>query len=169
MKTILRLLCLIAGVAALWGCSASKEAVKGASASVESKSLYLQALTALESGNFKIKAEEFYFSENGTSWVKTSEESYVTMQNGRISIHYALDLFPDADQLDRLNIEEHGGIERLQTGRQEVKFLVKIVKTNPSWLNQNLLITLHKGSDKCFVQLDGGPLRFRGYVSISKQ
>lgn len=151
MRKLLRQLPLLALVIVLSSCQVKKQMADNPS--VKSEILYQQALKALDEGMFIIEGEEFYFPSVKRP-VKISRGSYISMQNPKAVINFTPDVFPkypwtwliiedNAAQLTKGKTKKNG----------DLQFHLK-VEGNQEWLRRNILITLYKGTNECFVRVN---------------
>lgn len=119
---------------------------------VESQILYQQAIKALENQQFVIQASELYpFRKKKT--VITTPGSYISMNNYQAVIYFTPDVFP-GDPWTYLSIKDDASkmttIKEKKNGDRQ--YIIK-VNSDREWLRREVLITLYKNTNKCFVQV----------------
>lgn len=151
MKKIIQLLLLLLVVAG-GGCATQKQA--GKSDKAEAGALaHRQALEALESRMFIIKADEF-FLKPGKAPIR-SPGSYIYFQ-GNTGVRRFEQKVMYYSSYDRLYIEDHAAEirkERVQKNGN-VEYALKIKKED-SMMTGWMLLTLYANSNRCMVILDG--------------
>ena len=139
----------------LTGCAATKSASAPEPRSVDgdaaSAALHEQALRALDARMFVIKGDEFYLPGDKIP-VKQSPDSYISMQGTHAVIRLSPNLFPRSTWRT-LNIEDDAAemtlLKRKRSGDLEV------------------IVTLYKGSNKCFVRINKDLNRRSHYLNFT--
>ena len=122
-----------------------------------------QAVQALESGSFIIRAEEFYFMDGKP--MKSSPDTYISMNNGWGVAHYSPDLFPEIDLMYLEDTNDHAKISKGITRKNgDTEFTMEI-GSSPYKRSQKIVITLYGNTNKCFVTANlGHAAKFSGLV-----
>ena len=142
----------------LAGCAATKSASAPEPRSVDgdaaSAALHEQALRALDARMFVIKGDEFYLPGDKIP-VKQSPDSYISMQGTHAVIRLSPNLFPRSTWRT-LNIEDDAA---------EMTLLKR--KRNGDLQDREVIVTLYKGSNKCFVRINKDLNRRSHYLNFT--
>lgn len=136
---------------ALPGCSTQRKAVGESSASLE----YRQAVSALSEGNFTIELGDVFFPSDRTP-VNTLD-SYISVRDGRGSIHFSQELFASFVNLNIMNVENGQARISLEKSKKNGdRFYVLYIVADMIKGRRNVLITLYNDTNDCFVRFYGG-------------
>ena len=155
MKTLLKTLVVLTLVPLFAACAAQKPVGGTDKASADSEKLSRQALQALDGREFIIEGREF-FLPNGLSSEKSFSENYVSMLGDKAVIRLSPSLFP-YDGWTELNIEDEAAVlTKIRCKKNgDIEYSLKV---NGSQYGQDreVLFTLYKNSNKCFVHVNYG-------------
>lgn len=154
----------------LAGCAATKSASAPEPRSVDgdaaSAALHEQALRALDARMFVIKGDEFYLPGDKIP-VKQSPDSYISMQGTHAVIRLSPNLFPRSTWRT-LNIEDDAAemtlLKRKRNGDLQYRLLI-VGPQNAQ--NREVIVTLYKGSNKCFVRINKDLNRRSHYLNFT--
>lgn len=154
----------------LAGCAATKSASAPEPRSVDgdaaSAALHEQALRALEARMFVIKGDEFYLPGDKIP-VKQSPDSYISMQGTHAVIRLSPNLFPRSTWRT-LNIEDDAAemtlLKRKRNGDLQYRLLI-VGPQNAQ--DREVIVTLYKGSNKCFVRINKDLNRRSHYLNFT--
>ena len=146
----------------LAGCAATKSASAPEPRSVDgdaaSAALHEQALRALDARMFVIKGDEFYLPGDKIP-VKQSPDSYISMQGTHAVIRSTwrtLNIEDDAAEMTLLKRKRNGDLQYrlLIVGPQNAQ-------------DREVIVTLYKGSNKCFVRINKDLNRRSHYLNFT--
>ena len=157
-------------VLVLAGCAATKSASAPEPRSVDgdaaSAALHEQALRALDARMFVIKGDEFYLPGDKIP-VKQSPDSYISMQGTHAVIRLSPNLFPRSTWRT-LNIEDDAAemtlLKRKRNGDLQYRLLIVGPQTAQ---DREVIVTLYKGSNKCFVRINKDLNRRSHYLNFT--
>ena len=157
-------------VLVLAGCAATKSASAPEPRSVDgdaaSAALHEQALRALDARMFVIKGDEFYLPGDKIP-VKQSPDSYISMQGTHAVIRLSPNLFPRSTWRT-LNIEDDAAemtlLKRKRNGDLQYRLLI-VGPQNAQ--DREVIVTLYKGSNKCFVRINKDLNRRSHYLNFT--
>ena len=155
----------------LTGCAATKSASAPEPRSVDgdaaSAALHEQALRALDARMFVIKGDEFYLPGDKIP-VKQSPDSYISMQGTHAVIRLSPNLFPRSTWRT-LNIEDDAAemtlLKRKRSG--DLQYRLLIVGPQNAQGQREVIVTLYKGSNKCFVRINKDLNRRSHYLNFT--
>ena len=151
----------------LAGCAATKSASAPEPRSVDGDAaLHEQALRALDARMFVIKGDEFYLPGDKIP-VKQSPDSYISMQGTHAVIRLSPNLFPRSTWRT-LNIEDDAAemtlLKRKRNGDLQYRLLI-VGPQNAQ--DREVIVTLYKGSNKCFVRINKDLNRRSHYLNFT--
>ena len=154
-------------VLVLAGCAATKSASAPEPRSVDGDAaLHEQALRALDARMFVIKGDEFYLPGDKIP-VKQSPDSYISMQGTHAVIRLSPNLFPRSTWRT-LNIEDDAAemtlLKRKRNGDLQYRLLI-VGPQNAQ--DREVIVTLYKGSNKCFVRINKDLNRRSHYLNFT--
>lgn len=131
-----------------------------------SAALHEQALRALDARMFVIKGDEFYLPGDKIP-VKQSPDSYISMQGTHAVIRLSPNLFPRSTWRT-LNIEDDAAemtlLKRKRNGDLQYRLLI-VGPQNAQ--DREVIVTLYKGSNKCFVRINKDLNRRSHYLNFT--
>lgn len=129
---------------ALLGCATQKPQ------SAEADGLHRQAVAALDERRFTIEAIEFY-PASGAAPV-SALDSYISMNGKYAVMRISPDVLPHLMRENR-QVEDHSvkmtELKSRKTGERQYR--MKIEDADISWMNEEMVITLYKGTNLCLV------------------
>lgn len=122
----------------------------------ESSAVHLQAVKALDEGNFVIEADEFFIpSMESDKPFRSSTRSFISLENGKAVIKIYPDVTPP--NITWSNMETIGSgmitFQKMNKKNGEMKYLLDIVDDDENWKNLKGTLTLYRDSNKCYLQL----------------
>ena len=149
-------------VLVLAGCAATKSASAPEPRSVDGDA----ASAALHARMFVIKGDEFYLPGDKIP-VKQSPDSYISMQGTHAVIRLSPNLFPRSTWRT-LNIEDDAAemtlLKRKRNGDLQYRLLI-VGPQNAQ--DREVIVTLYKGSNKCFVRINKDLNRRSHYLNFT--
>lgn len=151
MRKILIICCSLIAVI----CASCKTGEK-ISVSQESSAAHLQAVKALDEGNFVIEMDEFFIPlmESDKPY-RSSTKSFLSLENGKVIIR----IYPDvtSPNITWSNMETKGSgtikFQKKSKRTGELKYILNIADSNENWKNMKGILILYPDSNKCYLQL----------------